>query len=323
MRHALIALAALVAGAAAIVSLPSAAAVYKCVAPDGKVTYRDAPCAVMPKARPAEAEARVEEQPEAMAEGAPVSWEAVAEAPDGAPASAADAGASEPEASGAAAKAGTQAPAMSLADYSDPPPTRPIRPRMAKSGNWFFVAVGFALALIAYLVHIVVAFKAGQVGWGIALILLSPLSSLAYAAFHFRRALAGWIIGLPGAAIMAAAYVPSHKLIDVVDSYTTANGSFEVEVRRPRTTFSLSQRVNLKTVLDWDDWSVETTHFVGWLWYANGVPAGTHMAPVQLGPASNVVVGYMPAASLGEGQHRVELYLDGTLFDTREFRVVR
>ena len=80
--------------------------------------------------------------------------------------------------------------------------------------------------------------------------------------------------------------------------------------------------VYLKTVLHWDDWSAGGDHQVTWHWFTGDQPRGSASVPVRFGLPPRVLLGSMPATDLGVGRHRVEIYVDGELFDARDFEVV-
>lgn len=198
----------------------------------------------------------------------------------------------------------------------------PLRPRKAQSGHWFLMGVGLLAALVAYVMHIVAAFRSGSTGWGVALILLSPISNLVYALRRWPDARAGFAVGVAATVVCALAYVPPLDLVEVSDSYTTSRGSTDVAERVARSSFGREETVYLKTVLQWDDWSVGRTHFVAWIWYANDQPSAHNMMQMDFDGSPFVLLGYTPAASLGTGHHRVEVYVDGQLLDQRAFEVM-
>jgi len=198
----------------------------------------------------------------------------------------------------------------------------PLRPRKTDTANWWLICIGLAGLLLAYILHIVSAFGIGATGWGVALILLSPLSNLAYTLRHFREARVGFALGAASIAVCALLYVPAVDLIEVQDSYLTARASTDLGDRRPRVTFTRAETVHLKTVLDWQDWSVARPQFVSWTWYSAEQLVDNHVMQLEFTQSPFVLLGDMPAAKLGPGQHRVEVYVNGELFDAQDFQVM-
>lgn len=309
----------LLAAAVIAVAATADAGVHRCVSPSGAVTYTDKACPqqVQPAAEAPVVAPAAPQPPESRT----VIVERASEATvTEAPAAAADR-AVEPDAPRAAATAGAAPRPTDVNSYVANNDT-PLRPRKSKSAHWGWFFLGLGAAFVAYVMHIVVAFRAGSVGWGVALILLAPLSNLLYAAFNWRRALPGLVLGLAGTTVTVAAYVPPDQLIDVTDSYLTARGSYDVEDRRAREVFTLDERVHLKTILDWDDPSVETVHYAYWLWYTDDELVGQSGEALRLDEMNYVMLANMPAAELGTGRHRVEFHLGSQLLDSREFEVV-
>jgi len=198
----------------------------------------------------------------------------------------------------------------------------PLRPRKTDTANWWLICIGLAGLLLAYILHIVSAFGIGATGWGVALILLSPLSNLAFTLRHFREARVGFALGAASTAVCALLYVPAVDLIEVQDSYLTARASTDLDDRRPRVTFTRAETVHLKTVLDWQDWSVARPQFVSWAWYSAEQLVDNHVMQLEFTQSPFVLLGDMPAAKLGPGQHRVEVYVNGELFDAQDFQVM-
>lgn len=312
----------LVAATSLAAAITAEAGIHRCVSPSGAVTYTDKACPqlVQPAAEAPAAAAAAPATPQPP-ENQTVVVERAPEETATETATVAEDGAVEPDAPSAAAPAGAVTRPIDVNSYVANNDT-PLRPRTSKSAHWGWFFLGLAAAFVAYVMHIVVAFRSGSVGWGVALILLAPISNLLYAAFHWRRALPGLVLGLAGTAVTVAAYVPPDQLVDVTDSYLTARGSYDVEDRRARDVFTLDERVHLKTVLDWDDPSVETVHYAYWLWYTDGELVGQSGEALRLDDMNYVMLANMPAAELGAGRHRVEFHLGSQLLDSREFEVV-
>lgn len=285
--------------AAGLIAMPAQAAIYKCVDARGKVTYSDRGCSPSVHA----------DRPQVQAPPAVPVLPPPATEKSAAPAVTPDASAVE-----GAAEIVTPA---SAADAPD----APLRPRKVQSTRWGLFGIGVALWLVAYLMHIVAAFRAGSTGWGIALILLSPLSNLFYVLFHWRQARAGALVTVAAVAICAVFYVRAVDLIDVTDAYVTARGSYDPGHRRPRLQFTRDETVYAKTVLDWDDPSVGTYHLVSWSWLTDGVVHEQFADALYFDDAPYTLLGEIPAATLGSGRHRVEVFIDGELMDAREFEI--
>ncbi len=194
--------------------------------------------------------------------------------------------------------------------------------RAVNTVQWPLFFGGMGLVLLAWLLQIIVAFRSGAIAWGMALTLLSPLSSLLYLLLRPRQAWFGALLMAGGTAMMAVAYVPSVRLMDVRDSYITARGTPRIDDRRPREQLRAGEIVYLKTVVDWNDWSVGGNHDVNWQWLTGEQLRSAHHAKMRFGQPPRVLLGTMPAADLGIGRHRVQLYVDGELFDERSFEVV-
>lgn len=319
----------LLAAVVVVVAPAAEAGIHRCVSPSGAVTYTDKPC---PRDAPPAAESTAAEpvaaQPSAI-EPAIVEPVIVEPAVAGAAAEAAEMESpprteksmAEPEVLDQATADGVGSRPIDVNSYVANSDT-PLRPRKSKSAHWGLFFLGLAAAFVAYVMHIVSAFRADRIAWGVALILLAPISNLLYAVLHWRRALPGLVLGLAGTTVAVAAYVPPDQLIDVTDSYLTAQGSYDVEDRRAREVFTLDERVHLKTILDWDDPSVETVHYAYWLWYTDDELVGQSGDALRLDDMNYVMLANMPAAELGTGRHRVEFHLGSQLLDSREFEVI-
>ncbi len=291
-------------------------AIYKCPTPDGGTRYSDKACTSLTQQKDSGRPSRPD-RPEAAAE--PV----VQASPD----ASAVLQSSEPSLADAPApidpmeRAGSQDNASagpeqgSNAEVKAPPMSRAPR-----SGNWAIVWLGFIAVCVASVIHIVVAFRAGLTVWGITLILLAPLSNLLFTALHWRKARLGFLLAVAGTVACVGAYVPAQDLIEVADSFTTVRGNYDRDDRLERNAFALSDTVNLKTVVDWQDWSVQGIHQITWVWYANGEEF-PFQVPVEFDDDTHVLLGYIPAETLGAGEHRVELYFDARLLDERSFSV--
>lgn len=204
-------------------------------------------------------------------------------------------------------------------------PAEPLRPRKVQAVQWWLIGAGLTLLMLTHAWMIAIAFRAGSTAWGVALILLSPLSNLAYTVTHFRKAGYASIVGFAAIGALAYAYVPATDLIEVVDSYLTTRGSTDLGERKARIIFTKKETVCLKTVLrwngQWDDWWVGRNRRVSWLWTTDGRVRNHHSVQIDFDKTPFVLLGYMPAGELGPGSHRVEVRIDDNLFDTREFDV--
>lgn len=304
------------------------AKIYKCKDADGAIVFSDKGCGRQPA---------VEDRPQATVDEPRQSLPKIAlptprAAPDSGPD--ADSEAPAPADPGIVIQEATPAQEDLTASVRSVDPVslsrapaageqrEPLRPRRTETANWWLICVGLAGLLLAYILHIVSAFGIGATGWGVALILLAPLSNLAYTLRHFREARVGLALGAASAAVCALLYVPAVDLIEVQDSYLTARPSTDLSDRRPRVTFTRAETVHLKTVLDWVDWSVARPQFVSWIWYSAEQPVDNHAMQLEFTQSPFVLLGDMPAAKLGPGQHRVEIYVNGELFDAQDFQVM-
>lgn len=204
-------------------------------------------------------------------------------------------------------------------------PAPMMRQRKAGSGNWTLIFIGLLVATAGHLWMMVSALAAGSWGWGLLIFFFAPLSSLFYFLTNLResRIALSFAMLVGGSALMVALYVPATDLMDVRESYLTAKAQTVLEERHPRETFSPSETVYMKTVLSWDDWSVKHMPFlVTWIWYTGEEEVGRHETQLQFGEAPQILEGYVPASQLGSGKHRVEMWVDDQVFDSREFRIL-
>ncbi len=226
-----------------------------------------------------------------------------------------------PPGSGARGEAG----ALTGSERAAGAPAEPLRPRKVESVRWWAVGLGLFLLMVTHAWMIVIAFRAGSTAWGVALIVASPVSNLAYLLTHFRKA--GWpsLVGIAALASLAYVYVPPADLIEMSDSYLTTRGSTGLGDRKPRIIFTRKETVCLKTIIRWDgtleNWWVGRNQQVSWTWYTNDKLKSDHSVKIDFDRTPFVLLGYMPGSDLGRGKHRVELRLNGELFDTRDFEV--
>ena len=108
-----------------------------------------------------------------------------------------------------------------------------------------------------------------------------------------------------------------------VTSILTTGGSTELFDRSPKTEpFGIGDRVFFLTTLRWTDSnSGAGSHKVRWDWYLGSEIAAVversynfHTTPFELR-------GVILASALGPGHHKVEVFIDESLFDSREFDV--
>lgn len=206
------------------------------------------------------------------------------------------------------------------------PPGEVLRQRTAQSAHLLPIALGLLVATGGHLWMMGSAFAAGSWVWGLLIFFTAPLGNLGYFLVNLRdsRIAASFALLLAGSALVVWLYVPATDLIDVRESYLTAKTQTTLEERHPRETFRPSETVHLKTVLYWDDWTVKLEPYfvLTWVWYTGDDEIGSYETELEFGDAPQVLEGFVPAKELGSGKHRVELYVDGELFDTREFEVL-
>ncbi|PPE73775.1 hypothetical protein C3942_10200 [Solimonas fluminis] len=226
-----------------------------------------------------------------------------------------------PPGSGARGEAG----ALTGTERAAGAPAEPLRPRKVESVRWWAVGLGLFLLMVTHAWMIVIAFRAGSTAWGVALIVGSPVSNLAYLLTHFRKA--GWpsLVGIAALASLAYVYVPPVDLIEMSDSYLTTRGSTDLGDRKPRIIFTRKETICLKSIIRWDgmleDWWVGRNQQVSWAWYTDGQLQSDHQVKIDFDRTPFVLLGYMPGSELGRGKHRVELRINGELFDSRDFEV--
>ncbi|PPE73776.1 hypothetical protein C3942_10205 [Solimonas fluminis] len=221
--------------------------------------------------------------------------------------------------------AAAAAPAEPAAEEKAAPelPSEKLRPRKAESGHWLLFGFGFLMSLVAYFWMAITAFRNGSILWGLLLLFLSPVTNLIYLLRNPREAAPSAALMAGGVALMALVYTPAADLMDVHESYLTAREQTTIDQRHPRVSFTSAETVYLKTVLGWDDWSVMAQpHIVTWAWYTGDEMVDSYVTVLEFDEPPYVLEGYYPAAQLGRGQHRVELYVGEELFDTREFEVL-
>lgn len=301
MKHAALAgVALLLAGLAALQAEPASAAIRKCKTASGAVIYTDKPCTrFAPRPQAPDAPAQPEEPPADDAQP-PSSSLAIEPPPDTEAGSVGDSEA---------------APETTL-------PTEPLRPaKKAFPGHRAVLLGALGATAVCWILMIVNAFRNGSTAWGILLILLSPATMVLYGLIHWERAKKSFVASIASMGIAYAAWYPPVDMIEVSDSYLTANQQLDISVKAPRERFSSDDTVVIKTVLSWEDRWVETLHLVSWIWYANGSPVANNPITLSFDSKPYVLMGTMPAAQLGPGAHRVEVYVDGRQLDAREFEV--
>lgn len=330
---------ALLVAWAGLYSAPAAAAFYKCRDAKGEIYFTDKGCAPSNPgaARPSAGDTPPAETPAPPpAAAAPAPASAAPATPPAAPEPVAvpvtpqfqpvrPASRIEPLVPEPGSGARGEAGALTGSERAAGAPAEPLKARKVASVRWWAVGLGLFLLMVTHAWMIVIAFRAGSTAWGVALIVASPVSNMAYLLTHFRKA--GWpsLVGIAALASLAYVYVPPVDLIETSDSYLTTRGSTDLGDRKPRIIFTRKETVCLKTIIRWDgtleNWWVGRNQDVSWTWYTGDTIKADHSVKIDFDRTPFVLLGYMPGGDLGRGKHRVELRINGELFDRREFEV--
>jgi hypothetical protein len=145
-------------------------------------------------------------------------------------------------------------------------------------------------------------------------------------------------LALLGAATVAGCTSTPIEQMPVRSSFTVAGDQSAVRSDNPSRSFKLSDEVWAETVVAWDPkssnenfefwlWSWRTSetsagyHDIYWKWYTGDQIVATDERMQRFKEAPFAISGHEPANALGDGHHRVEVYLDGRLIDTQEFDI--
>jgi hypothetical protein len=121
-------------------------------------------------------------------------------------------------------------------------------------------------------------------------------------------------------------------------SFTIAGDRDAVRSAHASHHFALGDEVWVETVVGWDaakanekfefwNWSWRTSdtsagwHDIYWKWYSGSSIVATDERVQRFMRAPYAISGHQPAAALGSGPHRVEVYVDGRLIDTQQFDI--
>ena len=110
----------------------------------------------------------------------------------------------------------------------------------------------------------------------------------------------------------------------LTSSILTTGGEGVVFKRTPQTgPFRLGDTVHLLTTLRWQDVkSGAGEHEIVHKWYAGEELISRVRFRARFYRTPYEIRSQITASSLGVGNHRVELYIDGVLFDQRDFEVI-
>ncbi len=305
-------------------SSQAVAKVSRCVAPDGAVTYTDKGCAG--KAAPA---AAAEPEPVPAPAPPPAPAPRVIETPQPAPPPQPVAQPeSTPQPQPAALPPAAQQPAaramaaeVAGAKSSEEPPTPLRRGRHVPGIYPKLVFAGFALMFLAWVLAMVAGFGESTL-WGVLILLLSPLTMIIFTIVRWSKGRIPMLLFAIGAGMAFAFFVRPAEQMDVTDSYLTSRDDAQSAVPLRQKQFTMSDTVHARTVVDWGvSQDLGPVHIAMWIWYSRGQPAATDAAPVIFKSRPYVIAVKRPAQALGEGNHKVEIYLDGVLMDTRPFEI--
>jgi hypothetical protein len=133
-----------------------------------------------------------------------------------------------------------------------------------------------------------------------------------------------WIISLTLLlALSGCAKSVSINEMKVVASFLTTGVEGPNPKRIPQTNFSTSDVLYYLTAIKWEPvGSNGGYHNVSWKWYANGSMVSEFKQSIFFKLTPYEIYSWYKAYMLGKGHQKVELYIDGKLFDTQEFEIV-
>ncbi|MGY8565106.1 hypothetical protein L0938_17000 [Paracidovorax citrulli] len=106
-------------------------------------------------------------------------------------------------------------------------------------------------------------------------------------------------------------------------SLVTTGGDQDKFKRLATTKFGLEERIVYITGITWEPIDAGAgRHKIRWRWYSGDTAISELKQTVNFTSTPFETIGTIPASVLGEGDHRVELYIDDALFDTTRFSVV-
>lgn len=293
------------------------AALYKCKQPDGSIRFSDAPCPATPGARkdPVVGEPVSAPDPEAAVAADPLTAPAAAPTEPAEPVAPAPNPTSEPEATTAPTPAPAPAPAAA------PDSGRELRAEPVARHAWdFIVWSGLIVSLVAGIFMLVHAWRNSSKWWVLGMLLLAP-ASIIYALIKREKAV--WIallLSWGSPLVSYAAFTPGVDLAWADDGAVTRYQDSWPANSRAR--FSVNDRIKVVTSVRWHDArSWDRNFFVNWVWYTGDEEVGEFQQLLRFDGNPYVFEAHVPAEKLGAGSHRVEVYIDGELFQVEPFEV--
>lgn len=126
---------------------------------------------------------------------------------------------------------------------------------------------------------------------------------------------------LLAAAIMPAAADPQQPLHLVRGMISSVDGQNDAPI--PASSFHIQDKIYFFTEVDWDDASRSAgAHPLQYKWYSGDKMVLSFDGSQTPDSAPYHWFAYVSGGHLGQGHHRAELYVDGQLFDTREFDII-
>jgi len=128
-------------------------------------------------------------------------------------------------------------------------------------------------------------------------------------------------------AVLALLSLSASAAIDVdklnkVSSFVTAGGEGANFKRVPQKTFAVGDRLIFLTIVTWEPIDKSAgRHKLTWRWYSKGTLISEIKQTHTFKPTPFELWATMLAAALGTGEHKVEVLIDGKLFDTQEFSI--
>jgi|SRR6185312_2907666 len=114
----------------------------------------------------------------------------------------------------------------------------------------------------------------------------------------------------------------STPAITKVSSFLTSGGSGATFKRTPQKEFGIGDTVFYITTVAWEPIdSSAGRHKLIWRWYSHGTVVSETKLTARFKPTPFELWGKLPASSLGTGDHRVELVMDGQIYDSQNFKI--
>jgi len=124
--------------------------------------------------------------------------------------------------------------------------------------------------------------------------------------------------------VLGCATIPVADMQHVTSILTTGGSADAVKFdRTPQTgPFGIGNRIYFLTTLRWDDTSSGAgNHKVKWKWYSGEKEISILERTFNFNTTPFELRGSILASALGAGHHKVEVYIDDKLFDSKNFDV--